>query len=344
MKKELLVYKIGTAGITNKQGLIDIKVLQEIVRQLAFLHQKYNILIVSSGAVGTGKKFIKDYSGKIEERKAAAAIGNPILIQKYATAFAKYDIAIAQSLCEREHFSNRKKFLQLRSTYEELWQNNIIPIANENDVVSSYELKFSDNDELATLLAIGLNASNLLIATSVEGVLDADNNLVKSITKFDQSVLSLARKDKTNVGLGGMLSKLTFSKLASSLGIQVNIFAAKTENSIIDALENKTGTIIYAKNVAQSARQKWLASGSNVIGSVEIDTGAKNALLKRKSLLAVGVKNILHHFGDGEAFEIVDENGQVVAVAKSKISSKKLAATAEKQNILLAHADEIVLL
>lgn len=266
MKKEVLVYKIGTAGITNKQGFIDIKVLDETVRQLALLHSKYNILIVSSGAVGTGKKYIQNYSGKIEERKAAAAIGNPILIQKYATSFSKYKIAIAQSLCEREHFSDRKKFLQLRSTYEELWKNNIIPIANENDVVSSYELKFSDNDELATLLAVGLNASNLLIATSADGVLDANNEVVRVISKFDKSILGLARKDKSNVGLGGMVSKLTFAKLASSLGIQVNIFGAKNDNAIIDALKGRTGTTITAKSISTSARNKWLASGSKVFG------------------------------------------------------------------------------
>jgi glutamate 5-kinase len=344
MKKAVLVYKIGTAGITNTKGNIDNNILNEVVRQLAMLHRNHHILIVSSGAVGTGKKYLPNYTAKIEERKAAAAIGNPILIQKYATTFKKYNIAIAQSLCERGHFSDRQKFLQLRSTYEELWRNNIIPIANENDVVSNYELKFSDNDELATLLAIGLNASHLLIATSVEGVLDQENKVVKSITKFDTQTLSLARKDKSSVGLGGMLSKLTFAKLASSLGIKVHIFAAKKQNSILDTLQEKTGTIIIAKNVVASARQKWLASGSKIIGTVQIDNGAKNALLKRKSLLAVGVSAIIQNFDSHEAIEIVDENQNIIAIAKAKISAKNLAQNLKTQNIILAHADEIVIL
>jgi glutamate 5-kinase len=344
MKKAVLVYKIGTAGITNTKGNIDNNILNEVVRQLATLHKNYHILIVSSGAVGTGKKYLPNYTAKIEERKAAAAIGNPILIQKYATTFKKYNIAIAQSLCERGHFSDRQKFLQLRSTYEELWRNNIIPIANENDVVSNYELKFSDNDELATLLAIGLNASHLLIATSVEGVLDQENKVVKSISKFDTQTLSLARKDKSSVGLGGMLSKLTFAKLASSLGIKVHIFAAKKQNSILDTLQEKTGTIIIAKNVVASARQKWLASGSKIIGTVQIDNGAKNALLKRKSLLAVGVSAIIQNFDSHEAIEIVDENQNIIAIAKAKISAKNLAQNLKTQNIILAHADEIVIL
>ncbi len=343
-KKKVLVYKIGTAGITKKTGEIDTPVLNELVRQLSNLHKEYCILIVSSGAVGTGKKYLPNYSGKIEERKAAAAIGNPILIQKYANAFKKYDIAIAQSLCERNHFSDRAKFLQLRSTLEELWKNNIIPIANENDVVSDYELKFSDNDELATLLAIGLNASHLLIATSVDGVLDQENKVVSKIQKFDANTLGLANKSKSAVGLGGMLSKLTFAKLATSLGIKVHIFNAKKQHSIIDALAEKTGTTIFAKSIMASARQKWLASGSKIIGTVQIDNGAKNALLKRKSLLAVGVLNIIQAFDSNEAIEILDEDNNLIAVAKAKINAVELKAKLKTQNIILAHADEIVLI
>ena len=191
MQKPILVFKIGTASITDANGNLDEAVVQSIASQLATLHKEFHIVLVSSGAVGTGKKFIKNYSGKIEERKAAAAIGNPILIYKYSEAFSKYKIPIAQSLCERGHFSDREKFLQLRATYEELWKNGIIPIANENDVVSSRELKFSDNDELATLLAVGFGAQLLMIGTSVPGVLDTEEKVVRKIEKFDQKILSL---------------------------------------------------------------------------------------------------------------------------------------------------------
>src|SRR3954465_2391513 len=137
MQKPILVFKIGTSSITDEKGNLDETVVKSVAKQLAALHRDFHIVLVSSGAVGTGKKYIKDYSGKIEERKAAAAIGNPILIHKYSEVFKKYKIAIAQSLCERGHFSDREKFLQLRATYRELWSNGVIPIANENDVVSS---------------------------------------------------------------------------------------------------------------------------------------------------------------------------------------------------------------
>ena len=344
MQKPILVFKIGTASITDANGNLDEAVVQSIASQLATLHKEFHIVLVSSGAVGTGKKFIKNYSGKIEERKAAAAIGNPILIYKYSEAFSKYKIPIAQSLCERGHFSDREKFLQLRATYEELWKNGIIPIANENDVVSSRELKFSDNDELATLLAVGFGAQLLMIGTSVPGVLDTEEKVVRKIEKFDQKILSLATKDKSATGLGGMISKLTFAHMATSLGIKVLIFSAREKNGLLQAVKEKIGTVCIPKNATKNARQKWLASGSLVIGSIMVDEGAQKALLKRKSLLAVGVKEVLAPFKEGEAIEITDIYKNVFAVARAKISSKELLNSDKQQKLLLAHADDIVLL
>ncbi|MFN8261362.1 MAG: glutamate 5-kinase [Chitinophagales bacterium] len=344
MQKPILVFKIGTSSITDAKGNLDEMVVQSVAKQLAALHKRYHIVMVSSGAVGTGKKFIKNYSGKIEERKAAAAVGNPILIYKYSEAFAKYKIPIGQSLCERGHFSDREKFLQLRATYEELWKNGIIPIANENDVVSSRELKFSDNDELATLLAVGFGAELLLIGTSVPGVLDANGNVVRSIEKFDDKILSMATKEKSAAGLGGMISKLTFAHMATNLGIRVIIFPARDKNGLLNAVKEKTGTVCIPKGVSKNARQKWLASGSLVIGSIVVDEGAQKALQKRKSLLAVGVKNIQAAFEEGEAIEILDVTGKVFAVARAKISSRQLLKDMKQQSLVLAHADDIVLM
>ncbi len=344
MQKPILVFKIGTSSITDAKGNLDEIVVQSVAKQLAVLHKEFHIVIVSSGAVGTGKKFIKNYTGKIEERKAAAAIGNPILIYKYSEAFAKYKIPIAQSLCERGHFSDREKFLQLRATYEELWKNGIIPIANENDVVSSRELKFSDNDELATLLAVGFGAKLLLIGTSVNGVLDNAGNIIHRIEKFNDKILSLATKEKSAVGLGGMISKLTFAHLATNLGIKVIIFPAKEKNGLLNAIKEKVGTVCIPKNVSKNARQKWLASGSLVIGSIVVDEGAHKALLKRKSLLVVGIKSINAVFEEGEAIEILDNLGNAFAVARAKISSKELEKNLKQQNLVLAHADDIVMI
>ena len=344
MTKPILVLKFGTASITQKNGELDENVIAEIARQVAQLHQHYNIVLVSSGAVGAGKHFIKNYSGTISERKAAAAIGNPLLLGRYAYFFYPYKISIAQSLCERTHFSNRKQFLQLKKTYEELWANNIIPVANENDVVSDLELKFSDNDELATLIAVGFGASLLLFSTSVPGVLDAEGKVIPKIEVIDKSALSLANKEKSALGLGGMVSKLTFARLATQMGIKVVIFGIRTEDGILNAIQEKTGTLCLPQNCTIPARKKWLASGSLVTGRLQVDAGAQQALQNGKSLLAVGIHKIVEKFENGEVFEILDEQNQAIAVARARVASEEINLNQKAEKVTVAHADEIVLL
>lgn len=344
MKRPLVVLKIGTSALTRDDGTLDQPVMVEIARQISRTIDRYRWVIVSSGAVGTGKRYLPHFQGKLIERKAAAAIGNPILINTYSQFFAPYGIAIAQSLCERRHFSDRQQFLQLRATFHELWKHNIIPIANENDVVSDLELRFSDNDELATLLAVGFGADMLLMATSVPGVYDPSGTLVPHLPVIDDQVLSWAQKSTSTLGLGGMISKLTFARLATHLGIKVNIFGLKGAESILQALNEQTGTLCSPQAASLSARQKWLASGSLVRGSIEVDEGAALALSERKSLLAVGIKRILSPFAQGEVIEICRPDGQRLALGRTKLSSSQIEALQEKKNIAVAHADDIVLL
>ena len=120
--KSVIVIKFGTASITTKSGGINESIIAEIARQVAELQPFYSIVLVSSGAVGAGKEFLKNFKGSLIERKAAAAIGNPLLLAVYGKYFTKYGISIAQSLCERQHFANRNQFLQLKETYQELWK------------------------------------------------------------------------------------------------------------------------------------------------------------------------------------------------------------------------------
>src|SRR5690606_28538621 len=261
MKKPILVIKFGSAALTTDDGEINEIVILEAARQIATLQSQYNIVIVSSGAVAAGKRYLSRYTGSLASRKAAAAIGNPLLLGIYSTYFRPYKIALAQSLCERHHFSNRDQFLQLKQTYQELWKNNIIPVANENDVVSNLELKFSDNDELATLIAVGFGASLLLFSTSVPGVLDAEGQVVPVLNTIDKDALSLARKEKSALGLGGMTSKLTFARLANVMGIKAVIFGVRTEDGILKAIKEETGTVCMPQSGKIPDRKKWLASG-----------------------------------------------------------------------------------
>lgn len=344
MAKPVLVLKFGTASITKPTGEPNEPVMVDIARQVAALHPNYRIVLVSSGAVGAGKALIRDYRGDIIQRKAAAAVGNLLLLNQYSRFFSIYGISIAQSLCERHHFANRDQFLQLKQTYEELWANGLIPIANENDVVSNRELKFSDNDELATLIAVGFGAEALMLCTSVGGLLDAHGQIIRQVTDFDERVFGVVRTDKSALGLGGMASKLTFAKLATRMGIRVIIYGLTEPDSLVRALRSEIGTEFTPQATSLSARNRWLGSGSLATGQVQVDAGAVRALQQRRSLLAVGVRSVLGEFATGEMVEILDDEQTPVAVARTRISSETLSQQLNQQNVEVANANDIVLL
>ncbi|MGL4630334.1 MAG: glutamate 5-kinase [Leadbetterella sp.] len=339
MNKKLLVIKFGTASITKESGEPDKTIIQDIANQIAELHKEFKIVIVSSGAVGAGKRFIKNYEGQIAQKKAAAAIGNPILLTMYDEAFSKHGIQVAQSLLERQHFANREQFLQLKQTYEELWKNDVIPIANENDVVSNREIRFSDNDELATLVATLFDANRLMLCTASGGLLDSNNKLVPLVKEVDKTILSLVKSTKTALGSGGMESKLTFTKQANTLGIQVNIFGLKNPRGILKSFNGETGTVFLPQAPKINARVKWMSSAAIVSANVTVDKGAGKAILARKSLLAVGVVDIDAPFRKGDVLQIY-EGGQLIAIGKSKINSEEFNL---RVSPILIHADDLMI-
>jgi glutamate 5-kinase len=344
MSKPIIILKIGTACITKENGELNQAVMVEIARQLGLFHHDFHWIVVSSGAVGNGKNFLKNYQGTIIERKAAAAIGNPILLQKYAQFLSPYNISIAQSLCERSHFSNQDQFNQLKQTIRELWKNEIIPIANENDVVSNLELKFSDNDELATLLAVGFGAKLLLLGTSVPGVMDPAGKRIPEISNIDEDILSLATTNTADQGLGGMISKLTFARLATKMGIETIIFDIRKSGAIGEALQRNTGTVCLAHQSSEKQRQQWLSSGNIVRGKIQVKENTLNDLLAGEHLLVSSVLEIIEPFAKSEVFEILNGDGRSVAVARSLISSAELEKLGRDNNKVLAQPNEIILL
>ena len=345
MPNPIIVVKFGTGSITLPDGTPDEAVIAEIARQVAILSTQYRIILVSSGAVGAGKKFFKQYKGALTERKAAAAVGNPLLLQMYARHFEPLGITIAQSLCERHHFAQRKQFLQLKETYETLWDNGIIPIANENDVVSNLELKFSDNDELATLIATGFGAQDLLISTSVGGFLDKNKKIIPQIPVVDDQIFGMVTNDKSALGLGGMFSKLTYTRLATRMGIRTVFFDARTPDGMVKAMAGTTGTVFLPQPAnGLTARRKWLGSGSLIAGKLTLDAGAIKAIQQRKSLLAVGIKKVKGDFEKGDVIELCDHQANTIALARSKHAAHWIREHLNTQNIEVAHADEIVVI
>ncbi len=343
MDKPVIVIKIGSSVIADPSGNIDPAVIEKIASELATISKTYNPILVSSGAVSSGKGSLKSYKGKLIERKAAAAVGNPILIDQYGKCFSRYDIRVAQALLERHHFSNRKQFVQLKDTIRELWKNGILTIVNENDFVSSHELKFSDNDELATLIAIALNAEILLLCTTAGGYRDDQDNIIEKVEEIESSLLGYLKNEKSSFGTGGMASKLSFTRLATSLGIRVVICGITSEEPFINALSGGSGTSFQPKHSSLKDRQKWLSSGSVTIGSIQIDDGAIEALNNRKNLLSIGIVLIQRPFLKGEVVQLVDANGAIAGVAKMKMGASEIDTTKTKRNKVAARADDIVM-
>jgi glutamate 5-kinase len=337
--KPILIIKVGSSVITDENGNLNISTLENIVFQTSELLKQYRVILVSSGAVSSGKKWLKKYNKNLTKRKAAAAIGNPLLMKEYSVHFLKHGYQVAQALLERQHFANRSQFLQLKETILELWENDVVPVVNENDVVSNYELQFSDNDELATLLAVSFNAGSMLLCTSAGGYKNDQGDIIPNVKDIN-SVVGYLRDDKSAHGTGGMSSKLTFTRLATGLGIKVVYCGFQHKESFIEALKGKQGTTFEARPSTLNERQKWLASGSITIGSIEIDEGAYKALQQRKSLLLVGVTKIDGAFGAGEVVQLIVPNGEIVGVAKMRFSASDL--TMKRKNMMIAHADNIV--
>jgi len=343
MQKPVLVIKLGTAVLTNEKGEISQATIRKVASGIAALSSRYRVILVSSGAVGSGRGFFSGYKGTLAERKAAAAVGNPILIRHYQKHFSVYNIPVAQALCERQHFSSRPRFLQLKETFEEFWKNGILPVMNENDLVSNVELKFSDNDELATLTAIGFDAEALLLCTSVGGFLDDSKKIIPLVERVDGKIMGFVQEGKSSLGLGGMLSKLTFTRLATSLGIRVVICGLGGKSPFADALDGKAGTSFLPRGANFRARQKWLASGSITLGSLYLDKGAIRALEQRRSLLSVGIRRLQGKFSAGEVVQLKDEEEQIIGVAKVKLGVAEITARLNNKNTVAAHADDIVL-
>lgn len=342
MHLPVLVVKLGSAVISDEQGNIDERIIRKLAGEIAVLSRSYRVVLVSSGAVSSGKAFFPGYKGTLVERKAAAAVGNPMLIRLYQRHCARYGITVAQALCERHHFSNRLQFLQLKETFREFWSNNILPVVNENDLVSNVELKFSDNDELATLLALGFDAATLVLCTSVGGFLDQDKKIVPLVAHIDGPLLACVHKEKSGLGLGGMLSKITFTNLATSLGIRVVMTGLQGRHPLQRSLQGDQGTTFKPQRASLKARQRWLASGCITLGELLLDEGAVRALRARKSLLLVGVRQWQGNFRAGEVVQLRNPQQEIIGVAKVRLGADQLATLANRKNVLAAHADDIV--
>lgn len=334
-----IVVKVGSAVLATEAGL-NPDAINRLVTQLSTLSDRgLDVVLVSSGAVAAGRQRIcertkqcrKEYKD-MASRQAASAIGQGRLMHDYDEAFAAHGKVTAQVLLTRSGLKTRERFLNARNTMERLLEWGAIPIINENDTVSTRELEFGDNDTLGAM-CLGLTGADLFVnLTSADGVFDKNpenNPDAKSIPTIDNIAgldIEAMCDGKTNVGTGGMYSKLRAARRAAQLGVPTLIVSGKGEFDIIAALGGEErGTLVLPEDKIVSSKKFWLAYHDDPSGAILVDTGAANALLtKGKSLLPIGISAIEGCFDRDALVFIKTVDGEDLGVGLTNFSSTEL--------------------
>lgn len=330
-----IVVKIGSNVITQANGLPDTARIKHLVEQLAQIKQKgIEVILVSSGAVASGRSLIKvsEKQDAVATRQLLAAIGQVKLINTYSDFFGAHQMTCAQVLVTKEDFRDRVHYLNMKNCMHILLQNGVIPVVNENDVVSVTELMFTDNDELAGLIASMMNADALFILSNVDGIYTGDPKLadsqviekVKSGTTTDFS--SFVSTGKSQFGRGGMITKSTIAQKVAKLGINVHISNGKTDGILTSLLEGNVVHTHFVADKIKSGQKKWIAHAETAAtGTVQLNDGAKTVLTSGKatSLLPVGIIAIKADFKKGDIIKIIDENEKLIGLGIAKYGSDK---------------------
>lgn len=354
-----IVIKIGSNILADETEGLDTKRISSIAADVSELQEMgYEIVIVSSGAVAAGmrKLGLTKKPKDIQTKQAAAAVGQSNLMWAYEKSFAEHRKKVAQILLTRDAFSDHKRYINARNTILTLISYGIIPVINENDTVATDEIKFGDNDHLASLVAGLINAERLIILSDVEGLFSSDPQkgnkaqLITNVEEITKELESLAGKAVSVIGTGGMYSKILSAKKAVNNGITVNIISGRKRGLIVSLLKgNSHGTEFKAQKEKLSSRKGWIAYGSRTKGALQLDAGAVNALLLRgKSLLPSGIQKVSGSFETGDAVHCVDQEGKKIAKGLSNYSSsdiKKIIGkkTSEIEKILgYKYSDEVI--
>ncbi len=320
--KRVLV-KIGSAVLTGEDGL-DLQIIEQLVDEIAQLtKQGRQIVIVTSGAIASGKHRM-GIAGKLKsmpQKQAAAAIGQSRLMRVYSNSFGKYGLYIAQILLIMSDLIDRKRFLNVRNTLTTLMDWGVIAIINENDTVAVDEIKFGDNDHLAAMITNIIDADLMINLTSTEGLFDQSPTsskkakLITLVKEITEEIEKAATDETTDVGLGGMKSKVIAAKQVTASGIPYIIAPGKRKGVLHDIFAGKEiGTLFLPASEHMSSRKSWIAFTLKSRGKLFIDDGAKTALIEEgKSLLPSGVTDVEGEFCIGDPVTCVDKEGTQLA-------------------------------
>lgn len=348
-----IVIKFGTNILTNEEGEVSLPRIYSFIEDVSKLKKSgKEVILVTSGAVGLGKKKLNlENTDAVALKQACAAIGQSKLMSLYESAFDQYDLPVAQILLTEDDFSQRKKYLSLRTTLNKLLELNVIPIINQNDTVSSIELDeifadmqvcFSDNDKLSALVASELDADLLVILSDIDGLFDSnpklnpDAKIIPVVEKVTDEILNYGSEASAG-GRGGMKTKLEAARLVTRSGGIVLVANGKTQSIIKQIFSgNEIGTIFLPNNEMLSGKKRWIGYATNILGKLVVNYGAKKAILeKESSLLPIGVVEVINDFKKGEVVAILDENEREIARGIVNYNSD------ECKRIKGNHSDEI---
>lgn len=346
-----IVFKFGTNVLRNSEGVLDENRIKGFAKSIAEIKKNgSDVLVITSGAVGLGAKALgidpRDKSkDSLFNKQACASVGQSHLMKFWEDAFHEFGIIVGQILLTEDDFSTRKRYLNLRNTLNRLLECGVIPVINQNDVVSTSELSnvcFSDNDKLSALVASKLDADLLVILSDIDGLFDknpkehADAVHIKTVEEITPEIEALAT-GASKGGTGGMITKIQASKVAVNSGAMAVILNGKKEGIIDDFFLGKdVGTKFLKNHKIMSSKARWIAYATNIEGGVKINSGAKIALIENnKSLLPIGVIEVQGEFQAGDVITISDEEDREFARGVANYSSE------EARKIVGVHSDEI---
>lgn len=347
-----IVVKVGTGVLTDSRKQPDLAQMEQLVAQIAEQRNSgKEVVLVTSGAVGAGMGALgyERRPNGVAELQACAAVGQSRLMATYERLFSKFDLPVAQVLLTHDDLEHHERHLNARNALVTLLSRNVVPVINENDVVSITELKFGDNDKLSALVASLLPADLLVILTTVDGVMEnfgkANPKTIATVPKIDSELERIARGTDSVTAVGGMASKIQAAKIVMRSGIPLVIASGKKKHVLARIVSgDEEGTLFVPQAARLQGRKRWIAFFHHPKGTLFVDEGAKKALREGgKSLLPPGVSRCEGNFDAGEVVRICDLDGTEFARGITKfeaeaIRDKKLV------RVELVHRDDLVIL
>lgn len=318
-----IVIKIGTNVLTANSVSLNRDIMRQVVAEILTLREAgWGVVLVTSGAVAAGREMVKASasSDQTVRRQVFAAIGQARLMHEYELLFQEHGVHVGQALLTRDDFIDRRRYENALHTLTGLLKLGAVPILNENDVVSVHELSFGDNDILAANTAVAIEASTLLLLTNQAGLMTRDPKRHQDATRIpfvedvEGTLLDLCTNSTSELGAGGMLSKVKAAQLATSAGVDVWIAnGLRPENIAAIIAGDDLGTKFLAKKRKLTTRERWILCARHSNAAIVIDRGAAAALKKRKSLLMVGVRRIVGSFDAQDIVEVLNEQDETIA-------------------------------